>query len=51
MGFLDDGNYHERDIYKATYTECEAVKRAAAIQPFPDGTAAFRYFGREHNGY
>ena len=40
---------HERDIHKATYTEREAVERAAAIQPFPDGTAAFRYFGGDSN--
>lgn len=36
---------HERDVHKAVYTPREAVERAAAIQPFPDGTAAFRYFG------
>lgn len=36
---------HDRDVHKAIYSEREAVERAAAIQPFPDGTAAFRYFG------
>jgi hypothetical protein len=49
-GFFCNMLAHERDIHKATYTEGEAVERAAAIQPFPDGTAAFRYFSRDHNG-
>lgn len=47
-GFFCNMLAHERDIHKATYTEREAVERAAAIQPFPDGTAAFRYFGSNH---
>lgn len=47
-GFFCNMLAHNRDIHKATYTEREAVERAAAIQPFPDGTAAFRYFGRNH---
>ena len=48
-GFFCNMLAHERDIHKANYTEREAVERAAAIQPFPDGTAAFRYFGRDHD--
>ena len=45
-GFFCNMLAHERDIHKETYTEREAVERAAAIQPFPDGTAAFRYFSK-----
>lgn len=49
-GFFCNMLAHDRDIHKATYTEREAVERAAAIQPFPDGTAAFQYFSGENNG-
>ena len=49
-GFFCNMLAHERDIHKATYTEREAVERAAAIQPFPDGTAAFQYFGGDNDG-
>jgi hypothetical protein len=49
-GFFCNMLAHGRDIHRATYTEREAVERAAAIQPFPDGTAAFQYFGRDNNG-
>ena len=49
-GFFCNTLAHDRDIHKATYTEREAVERAAAIKPFPDGTAAFRYFGGDDNG-
>lgn len=49
-GFFCNMLAHDRDIHKSTYTEREAVERAAAIQPFPDGTAAFGYFGEDNNG-
>lgn len=49
-GFFCNMLARDRDIHKVTYTEREAVERAATIQPFPDGTAAFRYFGGDNNG-